>query len=472
MPVASAVASAPPVASPSPVATSTQATTLDDWPLDDHDAARSGVSNESGGSPGPLALNQLWQTKLGDIADSSPIEYNGMLYATVHGGTTYGISAASGTILWTFSTTGTGITTSEPAYDTTANELYAGGIDGKIHRLNPATGVEDTTHGFPATITLATKTEKDASPLNIANGYVYAQTSGYNGDAPPYVGHVVAISTSTGAVHVFNTLCATQTTLIDPSTCAQSDSGLWSRSGPVVDPDSQMGGAVFASTGNGDYAPASGDYGDTMLELAPDMSSLRGYYAPSDALQLQQSDLDLGSTSPALIPRQSGSTTPLMAVQGGKDKLLRLINRASLGASSVLQSITLGAMVFSAPAIYQSPGGTLYVYVGLPDGMYAYALSTVNGASTLSQVWKANLTLGGEGTSAAVRNGVVYAAASNELVALDAATGATLGSATIGGVHWESPMIARGVVYVTDENENLTAFQIVTNATASAKKRR
>jgi outer membrane protein assembly factor BamB len=209
-----------------------------------------------------------------------------------------------------------------------------------------------------------------------------------------------------------------------------------------------------------------------MLELAPDMSSLRGYYAPSDALQLQQSDLDLGSTSPALIPRQSGSTTPLMAVQGGKDKLLRLINRASLGASSVLQSITLGAMVFSAPAIYQSPGGTLYVYVGLPDGMYAYALSTVNGASTLSQVWKANLTLGGEGTSAAVRNGVVYAAASNELVALDAATGATLGSATIGGVHWESPMIARGVVYVTDENENLTAFQIVTNATASAKKRR
>jgi len=471
-PAASPAATSTPVPTPSPVATATQATTVDDWPLDGHDAARSGVSNETGGSVGPLSLSELWQTKLGDIADSSPIEYNGMLYATVHGGTTYGISASSGKIVWTFTTSGTGITTSEPAYDTSANELYAGGIDGKIHRLNPATGVEDTTHGFPATITIATKTEKDASPLNIANGYVYAQTSGYNGDAPPYVGHVVAVSTATGAVHVFNTLCASQTTIIDPATCGQSDSGLWSRSGPVVDPDAQMGGAVYASTGNGDYDPASGDYGDTMLELAPDMSSLEGYYAPGDALQLQQDDLDLGSTSPALIPRQSNSTTPLMAIQGGKDKLLRLVNRATLNASSVLQSITLDAMVFSAPAVYQSPGGTLYVYVGLPDGMYAYALTTMGGASQLSQVWKTSLTLGGEGTSAAVRDGVVYVAASNELVALDATTGATLGSATIGGVHWESPMIAHGVVYVTDENDDLTAFQIVPNAASSAKKKR
>jgi outer membrane protein assembly factor BamB len=363
--------------------------------------------------------------------------------------------------MWTFTTTGTGITTSEPAYDTTANELYAGGVDGKIHRLNPTTGVEDTSSGFPVTIILATATEKDASPLNVANGYVYAQTSGYNGDAPPYVGHVVAISTSTGALHVFNTLCAQQTTLINPSSCNQSDSGLWSRAGPVVDPDPAMGGAVFAATGNGLYDPATFDYGDSILDLAPDMSKLNGFYAPSDALQLQQGDLDLGSTSPALIPRQVTSGTPLMAVQGGKDRILRLVNRAGLTGSAPLQTIALDALVYSAPAIYQVPGGPVYVYVGLPDGMYAYTL-TPGANSQLTQVWKtASLTLGPEGTSAAVRAGVVYVAANNSLVALDAATGAVLGSATIGPVHWESPMIARGVVYVTDENHNLTAFQIV-----------
>ncbi len=470
-PTPSATASATPAASPTASATASQAATLDDWPLDQHDAARTGVSNETGGPAGALTLQKLWQTNLGDIADSSPIEWNGMLYATVHGGTTYGISASTGKTLWTFTTSGNGITTSEPAYDTSANELYAGGLDGKIHRLNPATGAEDTSHGFPATITIATKTEKNASPLNIANGYVYAQTSGYNGDAPPYVGHVVAVSTTTGAVHVFNSLCASQTTVIDPSTCSQSDSGLWSRSGPVVDPDAQMGGAVYAATGNGDFAPASGDYGDTMLQLAADMSSLKGYYAPSNALELQQDDLDLGSTSPALIPRQPTSNTPLMAIQGGKDSLLRLINRSGLNEGSVLQSITLDAKVFSAPAVYQSPSGTLYVYVGLPDGMYAYALTTMGGTSQLTQVWKASLTLGNEGTSAAVRNGVVYVAASNELVALDATTGATLASATIGGVHWESPLVARGVVYVADQSDNLTAFAIGSSSGAQARTR-
>jgi outer membrane protein assembly factor BamB len=104
--------------------------------------------------------------------------------------------------------------------------------------------------------------------------------------------------------------------------------------------------------------------------------------------------------------------------------------------------------------------------------MYAYTLTTMGGASQLTQVWKTSLTLGGEGTSPAVRAGVVYVAASNELVALDATTGATLGSATIGAVHWESPMIARGVVYVTDESHNLTAFQIVPNSTGQSRTRR
>ena len=144
---------------------------------------------------------------------------------------------------------------------------------------------------------------------------------------------------------------------------------MWSRAGPVVDPDSSMGGAVFGATGNGDYNPSSGDYGDSILELKPDMSALLGYWAPSDALTLQEEDLDLGSTSPALIPRQETSSTPLMAVQGGKDDILRLVDRSNLtGAGALLQTISLDAKVYSAPAVYVAPSGVVYVYVGLPDG--------------------------------------------------------------------------------------------------------
>ena len=72
------------------------------------------------------------------------------------------------------------------------------------------------------------------------------------------------------------------------------------------------------------------------------------------------------------------------------------------------------------------------------------------------------------GPRGVVRAGVVYVAATNELYALNAMTGAILGSAPIGGVHWESPMIARGVVYVTDESHNLTAFQIQPSGSAAS----
>jgi hypothetical protein len=38
------------------------------------------------------------------------------------------------------------------------------------------------------------------------------------------------------------------------------------------------------------------------------------------------------------------------------------------------------------------------------------------------------------------------------------ATGATLWQGAIGGVHWESPIVVNGVLYVTDESSHLTAF--------------
>ena len=38
-------------------------------------------------------------------------------------------------------------------------------------------------------------------------------------------------------------------------------------------------------------------------------------------------------------------------------------------------------------------------------------------------------------------------------------TGKELGHyATIGGIHWESPIVANGVLYITDENSQLTAY--------------
>jgi len=405
-------------------------------------------------------MSKLWQVSLGGTADAAPVVWNGMLFITRNDGTTLGISTLTGATVWTFTTSGPNIQTGSPAYDVSANMLYAPGVDGKVHRLFPATGVEDTTGGFPVTVLLATQTEKIGSPLNIADGFVYAQTSAHFGDMSPSVGHIVAISTATGQTHVFNTLCASQTTVVAPTTCSQQLSGMWSRAGVVVDPDASMNGRIYGTTGNGDYNPSVGDYGDSILALPKDASSLLLHYTPPNAVMLENGDIDLGSTSPALIPRLTGTTTPLLAVQGGKDGILRLLDRTSFTAP--LQSVTLPIQteMVSAPAVYRTSGGQTFVYVGMPNAVYGYQVTVTSGTPQLSLTWTANIA-SGKGTSPAVRAGVVYVSATNELVALNATTGVVLGTNTaLGAVHWQSPVVARGVVFCSDTSGNLTAFTV------------
>jgi outer membrane protein assembly factor BamB len=53
---------------------------------------------------------------------------------------------------------------------------------------------------------------------------------------------------------------------------------------------------------------------------------------------------------------------------------------------------------------------------------------------------------------------VLYDASSGAIRALSPTTGSLLWQGTIGGIHWESPIVVNGVLYVTDESSHLTAF--------------
>jgi outer membrane protein assembly factor BamB len=223
-----------------------------------------------------------------------------------------------------------------------------------------------------------------------------------------------------------------------------------------------MSGQIYASTGNGDYNPSVGDYGDSALALRNDASALVAHFTPPNFVMLASDDIDLGSTAPALIPRLTGTNTPLLAVQGGKDGILRLLNRANLNAAP-LQSVTLPVQgeIVSAPAVYRTASGQTFVYVGMPSAVLAYQVTIQkNGVPELGLSWTATVAQG-RGTSPIVRAGVVYVSATNQLVALDATTGAILGSNNaLGAVHWQSPVVARAVVYCSDTNGNLTAFSV------------
>jgi len=453
-----------------------------DWPVFGFNAARTSFNSvEKTLNVGNVhRLRERWQTSLGSVADSTPILvqhvrvgrfYRAVLYQTTLSGTTLAVNATTGKILWKFATHGPNYTHSTPAADPAGKTIYVPGVDGKVHELDASNGHEIHAHGFPVRITTMPDTEADESPLNLANGYLYATTSGYDGDATPYDGHVVAVNLSSGRRTVFNSLCSRKHALPGPSSCPQQRSGIWARGGAVVDPDSSMNGRVYAATGNGDFDANTGgtNYGDSVVALSADLGDLLGSYTPTNYKQLQQGDVDLGSTSPAMLPAQGTSQTPWMLVEGGKDAILKLVNRAALpGVGNELQLVDLPAGLFSTPAVWSDASGNAWIFLGFPDVVEAYRLETnSSGQSLLVGIWQNSAgSTGGEGTSPVVADGIVFVAFDGAIVALNATNGNVLwnssryGPKSIGPVHWQSPIVVNGWVYCSDQNGNLTAFSL------------
>ncbi|MDR3556486.1 MAG: PQQ-binding-like beta-propeller repeat protein [Syntrophobacteraceae bacterium] len=77
------------------------------------------------------------------------------------------------------------------------------------------------------------------------------------------------------------------------------------------------------------------------------------------------------------------------------------------------------------------------------------------GTPRLQPVWKNHHG----GTSPIVANGVLFYAGSGNIRALNPSDGQPLWrDSRIGRIHWESPVIADGKLYITDEIGDLTAY--------------
>jgi outer membrane protein assembly factor BamB len=450
-----------------------------DWPMFDHDSARSGFA----GGDTAISLTNIgrlhrrWVAKFDAAGDGAPILISNvatspfasqtLLFQETLAGTTYAIDAHTGAIVWKHTTQGPNITTGMPAADPSGQWIYAPGVDGHVHKLAAATGKEFHGGGFPLRVTWSPQIEKDGTGINVANGFLYATTGGYVGDFGQYDGHVVTLNLQTGQVHVVNSLCYNIHRLIrTPGTCPQARSGIWARAGAVVDPDPSMGGRIYASTGNGQFDANMGgqDYGDTALAIAADGSAILDSFTPTDFQQLDSEDLDLGSTAPAMLPRQPASNTPLMAVQGGKDGVLKLLNRQHLGGvGGELQDLNLSDGFLTAPAVWTDNGGTTWIFVGAEFNVYGFQLVTANGTSSLTGIWSQPV----RGTSPIVINGIVFAAMGGAVNAFDATNGTMVWSSaqhsaggSIGNVHWESPIVVKGWLYCSDERARLMAYSL------------
>lgn len=390
-------------------------------------------------------------------------------------------------------------TTSSPAVDPNRQFVYTYGLDGKAHKLAVGTGDESTTNGWPQVATLKPWQEKGSSALAIVTAksgasYLYVANAGYPGDSGDYQGHITAINLTTGAQRVFNGTCSNQTVhfVQSPGTpdCPKLETAIWARPGVVYSGETDR---VYLSTGNGDFTPPQHYYGDSVFALNPDGSGNGAgdpldVYTPADEQYLDDKDLDLGSTAPAIFPPIANGTVPHFAAQAGKDGKIRLLNLDSLGAArtpdrkggeigaiiDVPQNVggTFWPGVNTQPAVWTNPVDShVWLFVTNGNGISGLQLAVDSaGNPALVPQWKV-ISTGAQTaqSSPLVANGVVYYASGGNLRAFNATTGAQLWQNTqIGGIHWSSPVVVNGVLYLSDFNNRLTAWTLPATGVALA----
>jgi hypothetical protein len=423
-----------------------------DWLQFGDDAQSSGLGPaDTGIAAANAARLRLREAHIDGIADSAAIAVGDVLVVTTSYGKTIAINAGTGRRLWEFQPSGVNatpgnpqVTTASPAADPDRRFVYSASPNGVIHKLSLATGHEV----WSRRITFDPRHEKIASSLKVTGSWVVAVTGGYIGDIPPYDGHVVTIDRANGRiVHVWNTECSDRHRLIAASSCSvtntNGDNAIWGRAGAIIEPDS---GRILVSTGNGPFDGRT-SWGDSVLELAPDASRLLHNWTPTNEAQLDAGDVDLGSTSPALLPPFHGRR---LAVEGGKAGVLDLLDLdrlngttggagKRLGGQLAQTSAPGGAQLFTQPAVW-STGGRTYLFVADGSGTAAYQLVDA-GHPRLRQVWSD----GAAGTSPVVAGGLLYVFDPGGTVNIRRPlSGALVRALPVGSGHWNSPIVTGG----------------------------
>ncbi|GAB3788570.1 outer membrane protein assembly factor BamB family protein [Dyella agri] len=398
------------------------------------------------------------QVTLDGTVDASPIYLHGVtvrgarhdaIFVTTTYGKTLALDAHSGAVLWAYTPPGyqalagtRQITNATPVADPDRQSIYAASPDGYIEKL----AVGDGHAVWRTAVTRLAVREKMDSPLKFFRGHVIAVTAGYIGDRPPYQGHVAALDGSSGKLlAVWNSLCSQRAGLLQPDSCPQSDSAIWGRAGAVIDSGS---GDIFVATGNADWNGTT-DWGDAVIELDAGVAKMLGNYAPSNTDELNDKDLDLGSTSPVLLGGD-------LIAQGGKDGKIRLLSRKAMAGTAPhkgheLQIVATpsGTDLFTQPAVWRHDGQT-WMFAADNGGTAAWELE--NGQ--LREKWKN----GTSGTSPFEADGLLFVyAREGGLNVYQAVSGKRVATLPCGPGHWNSPIVLQGEIILPEGNANAHA---------------
>jgi hypothetical protein len=233
---------------------------------------------------------------------------------------------------------------------------------------------------------------------------------------------------------------------------ADDQGAIWAPGGPSVDTN----GDVYVTTGNGSSTSAATfDYGDSVVRFTsastfPPAPGPADYFAPADWLTLNEDDLDLGSSSPILLPDN-------LAFEDGKGSTGYLISTTNLGG--------IGHDLYEAPTGCASFGGGAYangvIYVPCASGVEALALNT--SSPSFSKMWTGPADAAGSPILAGGRVWVTSYSA-GKLYGLDPLTGAVqVTESTPGMEHFTSPSASDGQL-VLATGQTVEAWRIAATA--------
>jgi outer membrane protein assembly factor BamB len=382
-----------------------------------------------------------WTANLDGDVYASPLIVAGHVLAATENNTVYSLDLFTGSVVWKIHLGDpveasslpcgnigpvTGIT-GTPAVDLATGRLYVVAfLRTRHHMLYTLSLVDgsviaqqdvDPTGSNPAV-------HQERGALALGANYVYVPFGGLYGDCGAYHGYVQAVPLAGGGILSYRVPTA-------------REAGIWSPQGATIAPD----GSVYVVTGNGDSRSAF-DFSNSVIQLSPDVQSVRSYFAPSNWASLNASDTDLGSVGATVIP----SLGVVVAI--GKQGVAYLLRAGSLGG--------VGGQVASRQVCSGSWGGTAWsgsrVYVPCGDGLYALSVS----ATSIDIAWHAGHPVLGSPIIAA---GAVWAIEpdTGALYALDPATGAVQNTIVLGSAqHFSTPAATEGFV-VAPAGKNVVA---------------
>jgi hypothetical protein len=292
--------------------------------------------------------------------------------------------------------------TSTPVIDRASNTLYAltyvsnGGAQFWLHALDLQSGAEK--FGGPVRVEATVSGSGDDSSggkialeggcwqragLALANGNIYIS-----------FGHC-----NHGWMLAYNASDLAQTGVFNTSPDGSGGTIWMSGGAPAID----ASGNVYVMCGTNFGDSQSSGYNNSFLKFSPSLALL-DYFQPSNNAALVQSDADIGSGAPIVLPDNS-SAHPHEIVGAGKDGRIFLLDRDSMGkfdtgANHVVQTVQSGSSQYNnfhdTPAYFN---GKLYYHA---NGDVLRVFSWSNGLLSTSPIMAGSTIFGAHGDTPSI----------------------------------------------------------------------